>query len=392
MTSTSSTEEINILLLGQTGVGKTTFINAFANYLMHSTFEKALEGEMQVLIPALFTFTDTETFESTTITIGIPNDSEKIGGKGESCTQQCRTFVFDVGNRILRFIDAPGIGDTRGITEDEKNFRDILSFISQYQHLNGICILFKPDAQRVTLEFRFCIKELLHHLHVSATRNIMFVFTNSRSTQYRPGPVCPLLRIILKELNDKTNIDVPFSRANSFIFDNESFRCLAATKNGIKFDREHIEDYTRSWDLSIKEFGRLMSAIMKCPPHMVRDTISLNEAQQVIQKLSRPIAETARLIQENIQLAEQYRQRVLDDASFSTERIPQKEGRYVPLSHPRTVCISDTCTRIVNVNGQPEIDYASICHEDCYLAGVQKELINNPKLRTCCVMNTITGN
>ena len=124
---------------------------------------------------------------------------------------------FLIGDRRLRLIDAPGIGDTRGVGEDEKNFDHILQFISQYEHLNGICILLKPNEQRMNILFRFCIKELLTHLHVSAKDNIIFVFTNARSTFYLPGATAPLLKHLLNELRENTNVDVPFDRSKTLL-------------------------------------------------------------------------------------------------------------------------------------------------------------------------------
>ncbi|CAF4957416.1 unnamed protein product [Rotaria sp. Silwood1] len=272
----TSTGDINILLLGQTGVGKTTFINAFANYLVYNLLNEAMNGKLQEIIPAWFTFLDKDTFEEKTIAIGISNESENKGRVGESCTRECRSFVFRINNRKLRLIDAPGIDDTEGVLKDEKNFEDILAYI-----------------------------KLLRHLHIHAKENIMFIFTNARATSFQPGPSAPHLRELLQSLKYQSNTEVLFSKENSFLFDNEAFRFLALCKNGIEFNLEEKKDYSRSWDYSIREFSRLICRIIQCDKHATRDTLSFNEAQQLNRKLVRPIGEIVTLIQENLQLAEQ---------------------------------------------------------------------------------------
>jgi predicted GTPase len=145
----SSQPDINILMMGETGVGKSTFINAFANYLVYDTLKQAITGEMQVLIPSTFHMTNPDTFESQMIFIGNPSDNEKCEEVGKSSTQLCQSYVFRLGNRLLRLIDAPGIGDVRGTTQDAKNCDHILTYVNHYEYLNGICILLKPNNERL---------------------------------------------------------------------------------------------------------------------------------------------------------------------------------------------------------------------------------------------------
>ena len=84
-------------------------------------------------------------------------------------------------------IDTPGIGDTEGLEEDKRNFAATLAFIANLEELHGICILLKPNNARLSENFKYCIDELLLHLHVNAAKNILFCFTNARGTLYKPG-------------------------------------------------------------------------------------------------------------------------------------------------------------------------------------------------------------
>ncbi|CAF1482562.1 unnamed protein product [Rotaria sordida] len=338
-----SEQEINILLLGQTGVGKTTFINSLANYLVNDIFDEAVHDEMQVIIPTSFHFTDSETFKEKIINIGDKNNYEKINENGQSCTQQCRSFVFPFGKRNLRLIDTPGMGDTRGSQQDNENLFEILTYISHYEHLNGICIFLRPNEERLIITFRLFIKQILHYLHPNASENITFILTNARSTFYTPGSSKKLLQVLINEYRDKYNQEIPFTKNNTFLLDNETFRYLALYKDGIQINNEQIESYKKSWDYTIKEYERLITYICQCPLHAVANTLSLNSAEQLIRKLTRPIAETIRLIQQNIQLAYQYKQNSPKKQTSTAHKLPQNIVNIVPLDRPNLVCKCNQC-------------------------------------------------
>ena len=382
----SSPDDVNILLLGATGVGKTTFINAFANYLGYNTLNDAIGGELQAPITASFVYMDEDDQNLTEheIRIGNPDDEEQGADSGESCTRVCRSFVFEISGKKLRLIDTPGVGDTRGVDHETRNFDHILRYITQYEHLNGICILLKPAETRLNIYIRYCFKELLRHLNVSAKDNIMFVFTSARTTFFRPGDTVLLVRKMIAEVREKFDVEIPFHRENTFMFDNESFRFLAAYKQGLQFLLKDKDDYSNSWKKSVEEFSRLVTRICQCDLHAIQDTQSLNEVQILIQKLSRPIAEIATLIQENIHLAQQYKQKLLNNQTQNMSgRIPQKIGRFIPLKERLTVCVNEKCTEIITADGEQRINYKSNCHVDCSVHRVVQECIGHPIIKQC---------
>ena len=182
------TKDINILLLGETGVGKSTWVNGIANYITYDTLDEAVCQDLFCPIPTKFTHRDTnnlESFESIDVCTGW-NKNENPQAD-QSCTQLPKTYQFSLEDIRVHLIDTPGIGDTRGVEHDKQNFDNILARVATLNELNGICILLKPNDARVTIVFEYCIKELLKNLHNDACRNIIFCFTNSRSTFYKPG-------------------------------------------------------------------------------------------------------------------------------------------------------------------------------------------------------------
>ncbi|CAF5148898.1 unnamed protein product, partial [Rotaria sp. Silwood1] len=135
-------EIINILLLGESGVGKSTFINAFVNYLTFETLNKAEQGKPVVLIPVSFLMTVGNNFDECIVKFGNSDsfNNEDFDHPGQSVTQHCKSYVFhlnDTNKTKLRIIDTPGFGDTRGLRQDDANMQHILEYINELTHLNA---------------------------------------------------------------------------------------------------------------------------------------------------------------------------------------------------------------------------------------------------------------
>ncbi|CAF4677576.1 unnamed protein product [Rotaria sp. Silwood1] len=302
--SLSTSNFINILLLGESGVGKSTFINAFVNYLQFDTFERACSSKPVVLMPVSFLITVGDQFEEQTVKFGDDDSNEDHNHPGQSVTQHCRSYVFKMNEEMnLRIIDTPGIGDSRGIHQDDLNMQNILLFINNLSHLNAICILLKPNESRLNIILRSYFNRLLHFFGENACHNIVFCFTNTRATFYAPGDTAPLLKKMINNVPDK---HIPFNKANTFSFDNESFRYLVAVQHGIKFDKYQEEEYRSSWKVSVTESNRLFKYVSEELTSFIDiEWHSSEHLQLKVNEIIRPTLEAMRNILRNIALLDE---------------------------------------------------------------------------------------
>lgn len=140
------------------------------------------------------------------------------------------------------------------------NLKHLLSFLSNYRELNAICVLLKPNNAKVGVVFKYCILELLTHLNKSASENILFLFTNSRGTFYKPGDTAKPLRKVLQDIRSRPpHVEIKFEQENYFCFDSEAFRYLVAKSapNNVVFDSGAHADFEKSWQRSVSECQRL---------------------------------------------------------------------------------------------------------------------------------------
>ena len=255
----TSDQTIDILLLGETSVGKSTFINAFANYLTFDSLDEAKEKELVVLMPVSFLITTGDNFDEHLVKFGNTDEfnTEDFEHPGQSVTQQCRSYEFTTNKKTkIRIIDTPGFGDTRGVEQDEYNMKNITDYINRLPHLNAVCLLLKPNGSRLNIFYRTCLLQFYSLMKARfPTLKVAFCFTNARSTFYTPGDTVPLLKEMLNTISDDK---IFFKKENAFCFDSESFRYLVSLKNNIHFEELQEKNFQMSWTKSVAESKRFI--------------------------------------------------------------------------------------------------------------------------------------
>ena len=93
------------LVLGETGVGKSSFINGITN-----------------------------------------SNNCEVGDEGKACTVKFKISKANIGNSQYSFIDTPGLNDAKG---DEKNINEIKNGLSEYPNFRCILVLLKFQDTRL---------------------------------------------------------------------------------------------------------------------------------------------------------------------------------------------------------------------------------------------------
>ena len=283
--------EINIILLGTNGGGRSLFINGIANYMKFNTLEDAMNSEEPVcLIPTNFSMFQLNENKLLEINMksSLCNDDEVLSNCGVSCTPKPKIYRFETKSKVFNVLDTPPTGDTRGIEQDQKNVQMIMECLTKWNHVNMICLLFKVGELRVTASFRYCLEELLVNFHKNSIPNFAFVFTNSRSTDYLPGPALTTLQCFFEEHINQNNFKM--NRGNVFCTDNEAIRLLYANYNGFEIG-EHNYSYSNSWIHTANAIFNLFEAAAKLSPHSLLQTRALLHARQVIFDYSKMLVE-----------------------------------------------------------------------------------------------------
>uniref|UniRef100_A0A914QT61 G domain-containing protein n=1 Tax=Panagrolaimus davidi TaxID=227884 RepID=A0A914QT61_9BILA len=377
-------ETYNILVMGQTGTGKSTWINSFANYFQYESLDDALSDELIWLIPSTFQLSTTDddgNFKMHTVTIG-DHCCESIA---ESDTQVPQVYSFRHKSFILNFIDVPGIGDTRGVETDNINMKAILNTVGIFEELHAICILLKSSDTKLTTEYKFCLNEVLMHLHRKALDNVFFIITHSQGSNYLPGNAFTTLQAYLKELKAKKGIEITLTPQKLFCVDNEAFRFQCAYKQIEEFRNYDYSTYKKSWKQSRQATMKLLKEMKDLKPHEVIHTLSINQARAIILSMIPSLATITAIIQKNSTNFEKNFDEFIDKLQQSLT-ITEYTIELEELKRPRTICTATDCIGVEKVNGEMMTFYKQICHSTCYLTGVPIKSFPEPQLLNCAAM------
>lgn len=387
---------MNVVILGETGVGKSTFINAFANYLQSQSLQEMLNNPNKVisLMATEFQMTDPDTGKLVSCKFGEKSAEENraVQTVGASFTQSCKTYSFSVGRVTIRIVDTPGLVDARGYDQDNININAIMSYLQHFEKVHAFLFLFRAETVRMQAAFVYCFKAFLNKLHKDAVQNIIFVNSHARPCLYNPSGTAAILDQILEDVRRESRIELyrqhskTTTDANDFYIDSEAFRLLVAHLNGIKFSTETVKEFSASWNHSSKVSKKIFEYARTLTPHKVSSTRSIHTVQIMYQALVQPMVEIKKTIAANLARAEDEKEE-LKTTQLSIEDLRKKVFMKMTfletttLAHPRTVCTHADCTKLQTVAGET-LNVHKVCHDECQLEPNYQSL-GHPALMKC---------
>ncbi|XP_047676505.1 uncharacterized protein LOC125145887 [Tachysurus fulvidraco] len=204
-----------LLMVGETGTGKTNLINAMTNYILGVTF------------------TDEVWFEIT--------DEGEENKSDQSKSQTTKVTVYEVfaqNNPIcLTIIDTPGYGDTRGTEYDKQiaeNLYKLYHSDGGVNEIDAVCLVVKASENRLSDRQHYIFDAVLSLFGKDIENNIVIFITHSDGL-----PPDDALNAIKKA-------GIPF-RTND---DNEPEYFLFNNRQTKKRSNKYNKDFQRAWDLT----------------------------------------------------------------------------------------------------------------------------------------------
>ena len=147
------------VLIGETGSGKTSFLNLICN------FDLVCDLGLEKGLDVLRNFHD----------LDIENAQSKAM---ESKTSEAICYKVHFGELEVGIIDTPGFGDSRGMEEDKKNVKKIVDTIEKVEYINCICLVINGRQARASLQLKYVLTEISATLPKTAFQNLIVILTN----------------------------------------------------------------------------------------------------------------------------------------------------------------------------------------------------------------------
>ncbi len=185
-----------ILLIGETGSGKTSFLNLLHNCVI---VQKHGYGFGADGIERFKLFNDIKLENAQAFSM-------------ESKTDDATLYNVEVDDLKVGVIDTPGFGDSRGFKQDKTNVQSIISALKREEYINCVCLVIHGRQPRASASLKYVLSEITAILPRGILDNVIVVFSNTADSldlNFDPGV---LKEYFGKEVKNMFFVENPYCR------------------------------------------------------------------------------------------------------------------------------------------------------------------------------------
>ena len=299
-----------IVIMGETGTGKSTLLNSIVNY--------AAGVEME------------DPFRFKLVT-----DETDRGDQSKSQTSEISGYLIEdtVLGYDLQIWDTPGFGDTAGVERDEEIKEKINQLLKIENECHAICFVVKASANRLTDTQKYIIDRVLLFFGKEAKDNMYLLATFGDVN--RP-----------EMLNAIENSKFPFNEKRWFAFNNADLFKTVSQRTVIT--KIYWDNTFNSIELFLRDVGHQTAFSLTTTKAVIekRENVRM-DIKAITDKVSRAI-EIKSTGEENLRKLEAEKSEVERTKKF-TRNVTNNVKKSVPTKNITTFCPNCTFT----------------CHEDC---------------------------
>ena len=247
-------EKYKMLLIGETGSGKTSFLNLLCNYGI------VQELGIDVGVQHFHSFNE----------IKLEN---AISNKMQSKTSDALKYTVSLGDTNLEIIDTPGFGDSRGLKEDKKHVTRIIDALKKEDYVNCVCLIINGRFSRMSATLSYVPSEITSILPKTILNNIIVVFTNTTGLLQLSFDLGALKHYFGRNLEHSYCIENPyclFEKANE--------------KKGLMSKELLAESLKDEFERTAKTLNRLFATMKSFELVQTNDFLRLYEKKEKIEE------------------------------------------------------------------------------------------------------------
>ncbi|CAF1346328.1 unnamed protein product, partial [Didymodactylos carnosus] len=331
-----------MIVIGETGSEKSTFINYLTNFFLNGSLK-----HLKVAIPTRYR-KSTEKYS---------HNEKDVSDVTVSKTDSCYEYKFARKGRSYLFLDTPGLSDTRGVDQDDKNLENIVRSVENLDDIVCVIIVINGTAPRLSASIKNVIVRMQGFLPDVILDHVVVVLTNV---------YFHICNFDIKALDLNGTVH-PFYMQNS-----------AFSTDPSRWDDNAMKLLQHDWDIAFEELKRMLGLIDTFQVKSVQAFTEMKNIRHAIKSLMHE----ARLEVENIQKM-QDQIAALEKAlkSFGDDQDKYKDY---------------TKQNVISVPKLVDADYHSticsrcdlVCHDNCRLE--ETYVKGDGELAGCAAMNNGT--